>query len=639
MLLWRLLGLAVSIALLWMCQSDGPPAVRTMEAPPFDPARRHDGDFKPGGSLEQLSESLFVYDDSCLVYIVRDGSRATLVGFGTGDVLDVLPEIGVTEVERVLLTHHHRNQVQGLVGMDSGSFQVTVPAGEAAHFENVENFWQDAQIYVNYNLRSEWNTIRKSIPVDEKVAGGDTLVSSGVEFHVLETPAVTENAVSYSAEIDGRRVVFTGDLIAGAGKVHNWFDLHWDYYGFTQGIDASEQSFDRVLAVNPERLLPAHGAPIEEPGVAIAANREVYDKLRKLLPPNSAGREIGERREITPHLVHLGGPPTRRNGYLTSYAIVSDNGKALIYDYGYVDLEHLQEFKQDYGIEDIAVTFSHYHDDHLIRLHELLRTGGAEIWVFENMVDILANPTRYRLPCLIPFPIIADRVLHDGETVQWEEYELEFFHMPGQTDFHQGLATVVDGKKVMFTGDNTWKKEDPERIRNGPIVPHNEYFLDTGFITCARRMLDYMPDLVLPAHTDEYSPTRQDLEGFLTWAQDVREVMTDLILQPDPNFGMDYRWAHFYPVRQVTDGRREFVVELVMRNHLFTPGDVNVSLQLPPEVECRHRNRSVRMEPKSQVAVPFRLRRVDGESGRLVVTADLTFNGRRLGEVTEMLVE
>jgi len=39
------------------------------------------------------------------------------------------------------------------------------------------------------------------------------------------------------------------------------------------------------------------------------------------------------------------------------------------------------------------------------------------------------------------------------------------------------------------------------------------------------------------------------------------------------------------------------------------------------------------------VAVPFRLRRVAGFGRRTVVTADLTCNGRRLGEVTEMLVD
>ena len=67
----------------------------------------------------------------------------------------------------------------------------------------------------------------------------------------LETPGVTTHSVSYVAGIDGRLVAFTGDLIAGEGKVNNWCDLHWDYYGFTQGMDASSASFDRIRAERP----------------------------------------------------------------------------------------------------------------------------------------------------------------------------------------------------------------------------------------------------------------------------------------------------------------------------------------------------------------------------------------------------
>ena len=76
-----------------------------------------------------------------------------------------------------------------------------------------------------------------------------------------------------------------------------------------------------------------------------------------------------------------------------------------------------------------------------------------------------------------------------------------FIHLPGQTEYHQGLLTVIDGKKIMFTGDDTWNKKDPAQVRNGPLVPQNEYFLDGGFITCATKMLEFMPDLVWNAAT------------------------------------------------------------------------------------------------------------------------------------------
>ncbi|MCC7342514.1 MAG: MBL fold metallo-hydrolase [Bryobacterales bacterium] len=613
-------------------------AVRVAGPTVFDPSRRHERDFAPTGALKPLSANLYVYEDCVNVYIVKRGARAAIINFGTGDVLKVLPRIGVKSVDRVLVTHHHRDAVQGLADAGEYRFLVTVPRAEARYFQNVEAFWQNAGIYLNYDLRSHWNTLRRSVAIAGQVAGGDEVEWEGYTFRVVETPGVTEGSVSYSAEIDGRRVVFTGDLIAGAGKVNNWFDLHWAYYGFTQGIDASEKSFERVRAESPAMLLPAHGDPIPQPEVAMRENSRIYTMLRGMLPPNSTGRTRREMRHILPHLIHAGGPECQNTGVMTTYAILTGTGKALFYDYGYVDLDHIRKLKRDLGITHAVITFSHYHDDHLIRTFELMRDDNIEIWVLDKMADVVENPTRHRLPCLVPFPIKPTRVVRDGERIEWEGYTLEFFHMPGQTEYHQGLAVRIDGRKVMFTGDNTWKKADPTRIRSGPLVPQNVYFLDGGFITCARKMLEYLPDIVCPAHTEEYSPSKEDLEGFVEWAYNLREVMTGLIAQPDPNFGMDYRWLHFYPARQIA-GKGEFDVELRLRNHLFRPGTIRVELKHGAEVVCAAPVRTVRVAAKTEVAVPFTLRRVAGFGRRAMVMADITFNGRRLGEAAELVVD
>ena len=95
------------------------------------------------------------------------------------------------------------------------------------------------------------------------LTGAATYDASGnlIDF----TPA---NVVIGQGRIDGRRVVFSGDLIAGEGKVTTWFDLHWDYYGFTQGTKASATSFERVRGEKADVLLPSHGNPIDEPEAA-----------------------------------------------------------------------------------------------------------------------------------------------------------------------------------------------------------------------------------------------------------------------------------------------------------------------------------------------------------------------------------
>ncbi len=390
----RLTALSLlSLSALLSAPRPAPPLpIRPMERPPFDPATSHNRDFTPSGILRQLSENLYLYSDSCNVYIIKNGPNATLINFGAGGVLKALPGIGVKTIDRVLVTHHHRDHVQGLADLGKYEFLVTVPRAESRYFENVESFWQTAKIYINYDLRSHWNTLRRSIRVDEKVAGGDRIDWRGIRFNVLDTPGPTPNSISYSAMVDGRRLVFTGDLIAGAGKVNNWFDLHWDYYGFTQGIDASGKSFERIRVESPAWLLPSHGGPIEDPAGAMAENSRIYALLREMLRPNTSGRAKGGMRKILPHLIHLGGPPRQSTGAQTSYALVSDNGSALLYDYGYVDIEHLRQFKRQFGIKHLTVTFSHYHDDHIIRTYELLRDGDVDIWILDKM------PTFWRTP-------------------------------------------------------------------------------------------------------------------------------------------------------------------------------------------------------------------------------------------------
>src|SRR5436190_10311488 len=53
---------------------------------------------------------LYVWTDTCNVYVVKDGEDALLVDLGDGSVLEHLAEIGVQRVEWVLFTHHHREQ-------------------------------------------------------------------------------------------------------------------------------------------------------------------------------------------------------------------------------------------------------------------------------------------------------------------------------------------------------------------------------------------------------------------------------------------------------------------------------------------------------------------------------------------------
>ena len=87
------------------------------------------------GRLTQLSPSLWWYRDTCNVYLWTAEERGLLVDFGSGGILDVLPETGVREIVAIAHTHHHRDQCGGddlAVALD---IPIWVPARELALFE------------------------------------------------------------------------------------------------------------------------------------------------------------------------------------------------------------------------------------------------------------------------------------------------------------------------------------------------------------------------------------------------------------------------------------------------------------------------------------------------------------------------
>src|SRR5436190_6575753 len=71
---------------------------------------------------------LYVWTDTCNVYVLRDGDSALLIDLGDGSVLGHLAEIGVKQVDWVLFTDHHREQCQGFPKLKGA--KVGAPATE-----------------------------------------------------------------------------------------------------------------------------------------------------------------------------------------------------------------------------------------------------------------------------------------------------------------------------------------------------------------------------------------------------------------------------------------------------------------------------------------------------------------------------
>ena len=121
--------------------------------------------FSPQDGLTRISSNLYVLRDTCNVYVLKDGNRALLIDFGSGHVLNLLGQIGVSRVDAILHTHHHRDQCQGDPRAVAERIPIIVPEHERHLFEDAENFWRNRRIFELYYVRNDFFSVTQNIPV------------------------------------------------------------------------------------------------------------------------------------------------------------------------------------------------------------------------------------------------------------------------------------------------------------------------------------------------------------------------------------------------------------------------------------------------------------------------------------------
>jgi glyoxylase-like metal-dependent hydrolase (beta-lactamase superfamily II) len=368
--------------------------------------------------IEQLSPNLYRIEDVCNVYLVRRGDRALIVDSGLGLVSEVLERLEVRQVEWVLHTHFHRDQCDGTTAFAARGAKVAVPQKEIGYFAGADGFWRGRQIYDNYNTYNDFFAPIAPIAVDQSLADYGTFAWQGIEFAVIPAPGHTKGGVALVAEIDGRRVAFTGDAIHYSGSPWTLFDLEWSY-GQQTGLQALSLTLETLAGMGLELLLPSHGEPIGDPAaVCRACNRKLSDYYQWLnlyryqsvpgYPPLPSDSRL---QPLTPRLW------ANTTSVANSYTLLADDGAAMFLDYGFPSASHfsanfrfaehsLDELRRVAGLKSVDVVLpSHYHDDHVGGLQHLYERHGAKLWVFENQADIVAHPHAYKIPCLWEHPM------------------------------------------------------------------------------------------------------------------------------------------------------------------------------------------------------------------------------------------
>ena len=163
------------------------------------------------------------------------GRTATLIDAGTGEpqhLAALTAALGATPLAQVLITHAHTDHASGAPAIAAGM--------PGARFRKMLWPERDAKWPVRYEPLSEGEVIE---------AGDDALT-------VVHTPGHAPDHLCFWHE--STRTLFCGDLAVKGTTVWIPANLQGD-------LAAYLRSLERVLALQPERLLPAHGPVIDNP--------------------------------------------------------------------------------------------------------------------------------------------------------------------------------------------------------------------------------------------------------------------------------------------------------------------------------------------------------------------------------------
>lgn len=596
--------------------------------------------------MEQISENLFMHRDTCNVYVIRSGREAVLIDFGAGRVLEQLKSIGVERVTDVLMTHHHRDQGQGLPRAVGEGIRVWVPHMERDLFQDAGGHWQGRGIFNNYNVRQDRFSLLESVRVEGTLRDHAKCRFGSVSFTVVPTPGHTVGSISLLADIDGRAIAFTGDLIYAPGKVWSLAATQWTYNG-AEGVGESLLSLQDLRALRPDMLLPSHGDPITEAEPAIDL---LAERLQQLLKSRGQRAYFLQQRDhdafetITPHLLR------NKISMARSYVLLSDSGKALVIDYGYdhflglpggVDrssrrprLSAIRTLKQKYNVRQIDVAIAtHYHDDHVAGFNLLREAEGAQMWAAENFADILEHPSHYDLPCLWYDPIHVDRVLPLEQPIVWEEYELTLYAQPGHTYYAVAIAFEVDGRRVVAIGD---QQDDKGDLWN--YVYKNRFRLQ-DYRESAELYLRLKPDVIISGHWNPVWIEKGYLEELYARGTALEQAHKDLLPLDQADFGAEGFGAWIRPYQSEIQSGSSVSLQVEILNPFARRETATIRFIVPEGWRAEREQLSLELDAHAggfvdcQIFAPLGL-----QVRRARVAVDITIGEHEFGQQADALI-
>ena len=477
-------------------------------------------------------------------YALVDGDGALIFGAPAGADLSELQWAGITKIEGVYLTHHHRDSVEKAAAWAAAGIPVRAPRASAPwiHPEGVQRFWRsflpstvpptDAGVHAKTLETWDYLVLPQGLPaVDCSVEEGKAFDWRGWTLTPVATPGHSRGHVSYAARRKDaaaipRPLVFAGDALAAPGILWTPYTTEWDPSS-DEGLRAAAASLRALLALNPRAVFPEHGAALlEQADHALQTTAEAVEEAAFL---KSYERFTKERAKNPPPVKFLDKaqagsdgrkPWSKLSDHLSftgnTYALTSRKGGLCLIDpFGeLIAAQVVRAQMQLKGDVEIAVV-THPHADHYGGLHDLSARAGLDVWVLDQVAGVITDPAYRRAPHAHPRPVTVERAFRDGAKASWREYAFTFRRLPGHSAFGSMLVTEVDGKKVVFVGDAFLPPE--LGTGSGGWSGLNGGF-PSDYAASATAVLAERPDWVLASRGGAFDFVAADWERRVAWA-------------------------------------------------------------------------------------------------------------------------
>jgi glyoxylase-like metal-dependent hydrolase (beta-lactamase superfamily II) len=236
--------------------------------------------------------------------------------------------------------------------------------------------------------------------------------------------------------------------------------------------------------------------------------------------------------------------------------------------------------------------------------------------------------------------IAVDRVIRDGEVIEWRGHVLACDWMPGQTEFACCVHGVIDGKRVAFTGDNIFgSATDPAQSGHEAVVARNSCTVEEGYGQAARYLHSIAPDLILGGHSWVIADPAPLIERYAAAADELRAALVDLTRERDYRLAFDPYWVRVHPYRVplAPGGAAEAV--LIARNFLDVPTVYEVKLVCPAGIRVEPSVATLRVEAGGTRRLPVRVSAAaDATQGLSLVALDIAQDGGRRGQLFDFVV-